>query len=904
MLNIRNSRIAKGIVAGLIGLQLNALAMGAWADAVTNSYGQARITGMEVQRVFSQNEALTTLTDLFPEPSAASTADLQDVFGKDTETKNIGTAAQGRLATEASMEGSAYRTIQQSGRRISPDLRNDPMFNTADNVRNNEFMQGFKENFADCKATDVFESVQKSAHIANYKTCERINKPSGNCEISHEILIKAAPTDLVFIVDNSASMDPVIASLRISVSQLASILGASNDGDLRLGGVVSRASHYTSNKVGLSENVEGFQSWINSVSTNAGQTYSVNAANYVIDTFDWREGVEKVLVIIGNDDSPNGDVAALRAKMNALGFQAFIFHNVGAQQSIGQFISNNFSAAGLFKMAQFLTVVEDYWTPQSCLDAAVATLEEFCEGSYQETVGGDGGCVNLSGFDVCPGDPIYNQIKAPPIPNVDRLALKVSVSELDCGFNEGQMSCWVDPQGKQQCPDNSGERESTCEQFEANRNCGFISQACIDNATGSKGTCYVFEEIWDCGHSVDYPTTINTGTTYDCPGPVRCMGSECFDNSNVKSGDFAYAVAMLQVAQFAEHDLTCNGEGSLDCKVFKGEAMECKKALGGYVDCCEAPEGVSVFDYVRLTMSSLKMASSIEAFSRTGNYFSPGYWQAAQSGISAGASAITSGNWAGTMDAASHAFKQTIETGAKETIISKFKEQLMKMTYDAMVEVGAESAANAMFQQGATEGGMQLSTQAASVVNFIGAVYTAYVIADLMIKIIWACEEKEFELGAKKETRQCAYVGSYCASKTLGSCVEKRESYCCFGSVVARIIQEQGRPQLGMNFGAAKTPTCDGITANQMQQIDWSRIDLTEWIGMLSMTGHLPTVDTVGLEKLTGSGSSLPDIFNDEGERKNTLDANVLRLEGVNVDEIKREVEIEMLSNTPAIGAE
>lgn len=101
------------------------------------------------------------------------------------------------------------------------------------------------------------------------------------------------------------------------------------------------------------------------------------------------------------------------------------------------------------------------------------------------------------------------------------------------------------------------------------------------------------------------------------------MGSECFDTSNQKSGDFAYAVAMLQVAQFAEHDLDCGGDGSdievaNECKIFKGEAMECKKALGGYVDCCEAPESVSIYDYVNLTMNTMKMASAMEALSTHG----------------------------------------------------------------------------------------------------------------------------------------------------------------------------------------------------------------------------------------------------------------------------------------------
>lgn len=149
------------------------------------------------------------------------------------------------------------------------------------------------------------------------------------------------------------------------------------------------------------------------------------------------------------------------------------------------------------------------------------------------------------------------------------------------------------PQGKSaecsDCPINEGGSENTCEQYEDDPACGFISQACIGDGAGSTGNCYVYEEIWDCGHDVTYPSAVHTGTTYDCPDPVACMGTEWFD-INTESGDFAQAVAMLQFAQFAEHDMDCSGA----YKVFPGQAMECQKALGGYVDCCKAPDGVQL----------------------------------------------------------------------------------------------------------------------------------------------------------------------------------------------------------------------------------------------------------------------------------------------------------------------
>ncbi|EES7561545.1 conjugal transfer protein TraN, partial [Escherichia coli] len=363
------------------------------------------------------------------------------------------------------------------------------------------------------------------------------------------------------------------------------------------------------------------------------------------------------------------------------------------------------------------------------------------------------------------------------------------------------------------------------------------------------------------------------------------------DSSNTKSGDFAYAVAMLQVAQFAEHDLDCGGDGTdinqaNDCKVFKGEAMECKKALGGYVDCCEAPESVSIFDYVNLTMNTLKMTSSLEALNRTGSLFAPGYWAAGTEAAMSVGSSVIKGQWGTIVDSATAAFNDAFAGVAQETLMSELQKWLMQQAYDAMVDMGATAAANAVFATGAEGTAAQgtvtgLGANAAMVVNIIGWVYMVYVIADLLINIIWECEQKEFELGAKKETRQCHFVGSYCASEVLGSCVEKREAHCCFGSVVARIIQESAREQLGLGWGDVKSPTCEGITPDQLGQMDWSRVDLSEWIGMLNLAGRLPTANTVSLEDVTGSGSRL-EISQGE-TRLNTLDRNLKRLEGFDV---------------------
>ena len=45
-----------------------------------------------------------------------------------------------------------------------------------------------------------------------------------------------------------------------------------------------------------------------------------------------------------------------------------------------------------------------------------------------------------------------------------------------------------------------------------------------------------------------------------------------------------------------------------------------------------------------------------------------------------------------------------------------------------------------------------------------------------------------------------------------------------------RVIQEQGRKQLGLSFGTAKNPDCRGLNLEEIQRINWDKIDWSEVI--------------------------------------------------------------------------
>ena len=72
----------------------------------------------------------------------------------------------------------------------------------------------------------------------------------------------------------------------------------------------------------------------------------------------------------------------------------------------------------------------------------------------------------------------------------------------------------------------------------------------------------------------------------------------------------------------------------------------------------------------------------------------------------------------------------------------------------------------------------------------------------------------------QKSGNKCVQVGTYCVEKEpiTKTCIRKKTVFCCFGSKFAKLLQEQGKPQLGQNFGSPEHPNCRGFTAEEESQ--------------------------------------------------------------------------------------
>ena len=93
------------------------------------------------------------------------------------------------------------------------------------------------------------------------------------------------------------------------------------------------------------------------------------------------------------------------------------------------------------------------------------------------------------------------------------------------------------------------------------------------------------------------------------------------------------------------------------------------------------------------------------------------------------------------------------------------------------------------------------------------------------IRPLLGCNEEEKKLHSARQAKLCHFVGSW--RKGLLKLVQIK-SYCCFNSPLARIIQVQGRAQLGISWGNKKNPDCRALTLQEIQKIDFSKINFAE----------------------------------------------------------------------------
>ncbi len=331
------------------------------------------------------------------------------------------------------------------------------------------------------------------------------------------------------------------------------------------------------------------------------------------------------------------------------------------------------------------------------------------------------------------------------------------------------------------------------------------------------------------------------------------------------------------------------------CELFKGEAMECKVAVGGMQDCCKAPVKPSLADYISMTTKMIQMDALTGQVWGMESY--TGVWDIASTWTSATADSAWSaiqGEFISPADVVAQG-----GDGAVSTAMSGVAQSMMQYTNQFLLDAFGPEVASMFFQDAGLAAGQAATGElvASNAMANVGAAltviyyaYLAYVVFNLLVGIVFACEDEEMDLAMKKELLSTHYIGSYCATKVLGACIEKRRSYCVFDSPLSRIMMEQiyKQPQMNLSWGTAKKPNCKGVEIGKIENVNWDTVNLDEWVGILIQTNNYTDIANIDLDSLTGSGSNLN--YKENGvDRLNTLEANEVRMDNVDIDEVRRD---------------
>jgi hypothetical protein len=299
-------------------------------------------------------------------------------------------------------------------------------------------------------------------------------------------------------------------------------------------------------------------------------------------------------------------------------------------------------------------------------------------------------------------------------------------------------------------------------------------------AAGYYSSIEACEQVWGAGYCV-------------CPSADRCM---------------LYESAMVSTP------LQCQGQ----IYFFSGEKMECRKAgiLSMGEDCCldnKPSDSSCSFENIadELGMDDLAM-TAVSLGLKVADL--AGY--SLQDYIIQEVSYVIAENILkeGGMSAIMNSLTSLVSSSGAELI------QTTATNYVASTAMATETIV------------ATLAPMISTMISVAGWIYFAYQVYN-MVQSMQECTAGEMILGCKRAKGVCHKVGSRCKVKVFDSCLQSMGVYCCFNTKLARIINEQGRKQIGKSWGSAKKPNCKGFLMDEFAKIDLSNIDFSEYSGDL-----------------------------------------------------------------------
>ena len=93
------------------------------------------------------------------------------------------------------------------------------------------------------------------------------------------------------------------------------------------------------------------------------------------------------------------------------------------------------------------------------------------------------------------------------------------------------------------------------------------------------------------------------------------------------------------------------------------------------------------------------------------------------------------------------------------------------------------------------------------------------------------CDAEDQKVAMARGQGLCHFIGTHCVDKVPGlGCTKREEVYVCFNSLLARLINEQGRAQIGRGWGSVETPDARGFTIEEIEELDFTEMDFTAFV--------------------------------------------------------------------------
>ena len=129
------------------------------------------------------------------------------------------------------------------------------------------------------------------------------------------------------------------------------------------------------------------------------------------------------------------------------------------------------------------------------------------------------------------------------------------------------------------------------------------------------------------------------------------------------------------------------------------------------------------------------------------------------------------------------------------------------------------------------------------------------------------CTQDEKSLIDLKTRNLCIYVGEK-HEKILGLRTFSKHYFCCFGNLLNKVIQVEGRKQLGLTFGSYDNPNCRGLTFKEIEKLKFDEMDFSEFFTEIEKSSKIPVENDVksrvksaapSFEKIDSKSKRLPN---------------------------------------------